>query len=80
MTGSSGLSWPGRGDVPGMRRSSGTGDRYCFAPDGCPVIIRSLSSPARRVIAVLGTDDIENLRRFTAGPGPRGRATGWGGQ
>jgi hypothetical protein len=55
-----------------MRRSSGAGDRYYFAPDGCPVIIRSLSSPARRVIAVLGTDDIENLRRFTAGPGPRG--------
>ena len=39
----------------------------CFAPDGCPVIIRALSPPARRIIALLGTDDIENLRRFTAG-------------
>ena len=45
----------------------------CFAPGGCPVIIRSLSPPARRiiVITVLGTDDIENLRRFTAGLEPR---------
>src|SRR6266700_3835928 len=25
----------------------------CFAPSGCPVIIRSLSPPARRIIAVL---------------------------
>jgi anti-anti-sigma factor len=25
----------------------------CFAPGGCPVIIRSLSSPARRIITVL---------------------------
>jgi hypothetical protein len=40
----------------------------CFAPSGCPVIIRSLSSPARRIITVLGTDDIENLRRLTAVP------------
>src|SRR5689334_2797533 len=39
----------------------------CFAPSGCPVIIRSLSSPARRIITVLGPDDIENLRRLTAG-------------
>jgi anti-anti-sigma factor len=43
----------------------------CFAPGGCPVIIRSLSSPARRIITVLGTGDIENLRRLTAGPRPR---------
>ena len=43
----------------------------CFAPGGCPVIIRSLSSPARRIITVLGTDDIENLRRLSAGPEPR---------
>jgi anti-anti-sigma factor len=43
----------------------------CFVPDGCPVIIRSLSCPARRIITVLGTDDIENLRRLTAGPQPR---------
>ena len=41
------------------------------APGGCPVIIRSLSRPARRIITVLGTDDIENLRRLTAGPEPR---------
>jgi len=40
----------------------------CFAPSGCPVIIRSLSSPARRIITVLGPDDIENLRRLTAAP------------
>jgi anti-anti-sigma factor len=40
----------------------------CFAPGGCPVIIRSLSPPARRIITVLGTDDIENLRRLTTGP------------
>ncbi len=44
----------------------------CFAPSGCPVIIRSLSPPARRIIAVLGIDDIENLRRLTAGLEPRG--------
>jgi anti-anti-sigma factor len=43
----------------------------CFAPGGCPVIIRSLSPPARRIITALGTDDIENLRRLTAGPQPR---------
>ena len=42
----------------------------CFAPGGCPVIIRSLSGPARRIITVLGTDDIENLRRLTVGPHP----------
>jgi anti-anti-sigma factor len=40
----------------------------CFALSGCPVIIRSLSSPARRIITVLGPDDIENLRRLGAGP------------
>ena len=40
----------------------------CFAPSGCQVIIRSLSSPARRIITVLGPDDIENLRRLTASP------------
>jgi anti-anti-sigma factor len=38
----------------------------CFAPDGCPVIIRSLSPPARRIVELLGIDDIENLRRLTA--------------
>src|SRR6266702_2611970 len=43
----------------------------CFAPDGCPVIIRSLSPPARRVITALGTGDIENLRRLSAGLHPR---------
>ena len=43
----------------------------CFAPGGCPVIIRSLSGPARRIITVLGTDDIEDLRRLTAGLGSR---------
>src|SRR5437868_894134 len=43
----------------------------CFAPSGCPVIIRSLSSPARRVITVLGTGDVENLRRLSAGLHPR---------
>jgi len=43
----------------------------CFAPGGCPVIIRSLSPPARRIITVLGIDDIENLRRLTAGPQPQ---------
>jgi anti-anti-sigma factor len=40
----------------------------CFAPGDCPVIIRSLSPPARRIITVLGTEDLENLRRLTAGP------------
>jgi anti-anti-sigma factor len=39
----------------------------CFVPSSCPVIIRSLSPPARRIITVLGTDDIESLRRLTAG-------------
>jgi anti-anti-sigma factor len=29
----------------------------CFAPSGCPVIIRSLSPPARRIIELLGIDD-----------------------
>ena len=43
----------------------------CFAPSGCPVIIRSLSPPARRIITMLGIDDIENLRRLTAGLQPR---------
>jgi anti-anti-sigma factor len=43
----------------------------CFAPSGCPVIIRSLSPPARRVITVLGPGDIENLRRLSAGRHPR---------
>ena len=43
----------------------------CFAPGGCPVIIRSLSPPARRIITALGTDDIENLRRLTAVRQPR---------
>jgi anti-anti-sigma factor len=40
----------------------------CFVPRGCPVIIRSLSSPARRIITVLGPDDIENIRRLAAAP------------
>ena len=40
----------------------------CFAPGDCPVIIRSLSPPARRIITALGPDDIENLRRLSAGP------------
>jgi anti-anti-sigma factor len=52
----------------------------CFAPSSCPVIIRSLSRPAHRIITALGTDDIENLRRLTAGPqlqdGRRGGGTG----
>src|SRR4051794_37382700 len=39
----------------------------CFAPGGCPVSIRSLSSPARWIITMLGIDDIENPRRLTAG-------------
>ena len=43
----------------------------CFAPGGCPVIIRSLSPPARRIITILGTDEIENLRKLTTGPQPR---------
>ena len=43
----------------------------CFAPEGCPVIIRSLSPRARRIITVLGTDEIENLRRLTAGLQPQ---------
>src|SRR5207302_878357 len=43
----------------------------CFAPSGCPVIIRSLSPPARRIIALLGTEDIESLRRLTAGLQPQ---------
>jgi anti-anti-sigma factor len=42
----------------------------CFAPGGCPVIIRLLSRPARRIITALGTDDIENLRRLSADPRP----------
>jgi anti-anti-sigma factor len=46
----------------------------CFAPNGCTVIIRSLSPPARRIIELLGIDDIENLRRLTAGLEPQ---NGW---
>ena len=49
----------------------------CFAPSGCPVIIRSLSSPVRRIITALGTDDIEDLRRLSAGLEPQnGRRDG----
>ena len=49
----------------------------CFAPGGCPVIIGSLSPPARRIITALGTDDIENLRRLSAGLEPQnGRRDG----
>ena len=41
----------------------------CFAPGGCPVIIRSLSPPARRIIALLGTDDMPTVGiRPPAGP------------
>jgi anti-anti-sigma factor len=43
----------------------------CFAPRDCPVIIRSLSPPARRIITLLGTDDIESLRRLSAGLHPQ---------
>jgi anti-anti-sigma factor len=43
----------------------------CFAPGGCPVIIRSLSPPARRIIVLLGIDHIDNLRRLTAGLEPQ---------
>ena len=43
----------------------------CFAPDGCPVIIGSLSPPARRIIDLLGIDDIGHLRRLTADLEPR---------
>ena len=43
----------------------------CFACGGCPVIIRSLSPPARRIIDLLGIDDMENLRRLTAGLEPQ---------
>src|SRR2546421_11095897 len=50
----------------------------CFAPRGCPGIIRSLSPPARRVITGLGTDDIENLRRLPAGLQPRDGPREWG--
>ena len=53
----------------------------CFVPGGCPVIIGSLSPPARRVITVLGTGEIENLRRLTAGLRPRdGRRDGVAGE
>jgi anti-anti-sigma factor len=38
----------------------------CFAPSGCPVIVRSLSPPARRIIQVLRVD-MENLRKLSAG-------------
>ena len=38
-----------------------------FAPDGCPVIIRSLSPIARRTLELLNLD--LNIRQ--AGPGPR---------
>ena len=43
----------------------------CLAPGGCPVIIRSLSPSARRIITMLGIDEMENLRRLTAGLQPR---------
>jgi len=43
----------------------------CYAPGGCPVIIGSLRSPARRIITMPGIDDIKNLRGLTAGPQSR---------
>ena len=53
----------------------------CYAPSDCPVIIRSLSPPARRITTVLGIDDIENLRRLTAGLQPQdGRRDGVAGE
>ena len=52
----------------------------CFAPGGCPVIIRSLSPPARRIIALLGTDDVENLPETHRGPATPERTAGWGDQ
>ena len=53
----------------------------CLVPGGCPVIIGSLSAPARRLITVLGPDDIENLRRLTAAPAHRdGRPGGAAGE
>src|ERR1700742_3701368 len=42
----------------------------CLAPGGCPVIIRALTPSARRIITMLGIDEMENLRRLTAGLQP----------
>jgi len=39
----------------------------CIARGGCPVIVGSLRSSARRIITMPGIDDIENLRGLTAG-------------
>jgi len=49
----------------------------CFAPSGCPVIIRSLSPMARRIAELL---DLDNLRELSLGhglrDGPRDSRTG----
>jgi anti-anti-sigma factor len=41
-----------------------------FAPRGCPVIIRSLSPMARRILELLDPD-LESLRELSAGQEPR---------
>jgi anti-anti-sigma regulatory factor len=43
-----------------------------FASAGCPVIIRSLSLNARRILELLDLD-LENLRGLSPGPEPRDR-------
>jgi anti-anti-sigma factor len=45
-----------------------------FAPDGCPVIIRSLSPMARRMLELLDLD-VEKIRQV--GPGPRATRRTW---
>jgi anti-anti-sigma regulatory factor len=49
----------------------------CLAPGGCPVIIRSLSPRARRIVELL---DLDNLRELSLGhglrDGPRDSGTG----
>ena len=45
-----------------------------FAPSGCPVIIRSLSPMARRILELLGLD-VESIRQ--ASPAPRTTRGTW---
>jgi anti-anti-sigma factor len=51
-----------------------------FAPSGCPVVVRSLSPMARRILLVLGLD-LEQLGELSPGQDPEaGQWDGTGGQ
>jgi anti-anti-sigma factor len=50
-----------------------------FAPAGCPVIVRSLSPIARRILGLMDLD-LETLRKLSPGPEPRDRLADRGDQ